>query len=164
MKFEILVDKSESVTKCTILPLEYRADFEIRRFTRNRPIAPLSGDFLLHPEGRLLTSPADVSPQVGKISLIDCNWRRLGGILDHLERPWPELVRIPEDFVTAYPRRNKQGLDPENGLATIEALFIAAAFCGVWDETLLKEYYFAPRFLEMNKDIFYRYGLLRSRP
>ena len=164
MKFEILVDKSESVTKCTILPLEYRADFEIRRFTRNRPIAPLSGDFLLHPEGRLLSSPRDVNAPVSKISLIDCNWRRLGGIFEHLERPWPELVRIPEGFVTAYPRRNKQGLDPENGLATIEALFIAAAFCGVWDETLLKEYYFGPRFIEINRDTFVRFGLLRPGP
>lgn len=164
MKFEILVDKSESVTKCTILPLEYRTDFEIRRFTRNRPIASLSGDFLLHPEGRLLSSPRDVSTQVKKISLIDCNWRRLGGILDHLERPWPELVRIPEEFVTAYPRRNKQGLDPENGLATIEALFIAAAFSGVWDETLLKEYYFGSRFLEMNREMFTRFGLCHPAP
>ncbi len=165
MKFEILVDKTESVSKCTILPLEYRADFEIIRFSRNRPIAPLKGDFLLHPEGLLLDKIQDElrsrPTPVEKVSLIDCNWRRLSGILDLLEKPWPTLVRIPDGFTTAYPRRNKQGLDPENGLATIEALFIAAAFFGHWDETLLKEYYFASRFLEINHATFTKFGLGR---
>lgn len=163
MKFEILVDKSESVTKCTILPLEYRTDFEIVRFGRNRPIAALTGDFLLHPEGQLLSDVRVQGAKVEKISLIDCNWRWLPGILQHLAQPWPALVRIPEGFVTAYPRRNKEGRDPENGLATIEALFIAAAFLGRWDETLLKEYYFAGRFLEINCKTFAAFGLLNPQ-
>ncbi|TWW09502.1 hypothetical protein E3A20_13650, partial [Planctomyces bekefii] len=92
-------------------------------------------------------------------SAVDCVWRRLPQILRWIEQPWPRLVAIPQDFVTAYPRRNKQNLDPEGGLATIEALFIAAAFLKNWDLSLLKEYHFGPAFLEANGKTFEKYRL-----
>ena len=76
-----------------------------------------------------------------------------------MARPLPRLARIPDGFVTAYPRRNKEGNDPEAGLATIEALFIAAAFLGNWDESLLDKYHFQNSFLEINREIFERFGL-----
>ena len=76
--------------------------------------------------------------------------------------PLPELVRIPDGFQTSYLRRNKRNLDPDNGLATIEALFIAAAFLGEWDESLLREYAMGAEFLRVNAPQFERHGLGRA--
>lgn len=160
MRFEVLVDRSERPNKCTILPLEGKAEFDIVRFQRGKRLGPLTGEFLLHPEGesldvvvKTLTSPPE------SLSAIDCTWKKLPGILANLVRPWPRLVRIPQGFVTAYPRRNKAGKDPVEGLATIEALFIAAAFLSDWDATLFAKYRFAPEFLQLNMTVFANYGL-----
>ena len=92
-------------------------------------------------------------------STIDCNWKRLQGIVGRIAGPLPPRVRIPDGFRTAYLRRNKQNLDPDGGLATIEALFIASACLGVWDETLLAEYPMAAGFLDLNKALFESHGL-----
>lgn len=148
------------------MPLAYRQDFEIVRFPRGQPLPPLTGDLLLHHEGESLET---LAPKILgerranlKMSSIDSVWKRLPMILQWIEKPWPTLARIPDGFVTAYPRRNKQNLDPEGGLATIEALFIAAAFLGHWDESLLKEYHFGPTFLTDNRATFERYGVRPS--
>lgn len=162
MQFEVIVDRTERVQKCTILPLTYRDDFDIRRVRRGAPLDPLTGDLLLHPDGESL---AILGPELAaagsghRLSAIDCTWKQLAGFLECVPEPWPRLAAIPPGFVTAYPRKNKVNLDPDGGLATIEALFIAAAFLGVWDETLLAEYYFGPAFLEANREVFARYGL-----
>ncbi|GAC57084.1 hypothetical protein GOHSU_16_00405 [Gordonia hirsuta DSM 44140 = NBRC 16056] len=167
MQFEVVVDRTERVQKCTILPLAYRDDFEIRRVRRGAPVEPLTGDLLLHPDGESL---ATLGPRliaagpVGRLSAIDCIWKQLDGFLSCIGRPLPQPAAIPPGFVTAYPRKNKVDLDPDGGLATIEALFIAAAFLGVWDETLLAEYYFGPAFLEANREVFARYGLGPDAP
>lgn len=166
MQFEILVDRSEKVQKCTILPLEYRKDFRIVRFPRGVPLPPLDGDLLLHPDGEALDTLAPklkVDHPVTMLSSIDCVWKRLPNILRWVGTPLPRLAGIPKGFVTAYPRRNKENLDPEGGLATIEALFIAAAFLGTWDETLLAEYHWGAEFLALNGRTFAAFGLGQGR-
>jgi hypothetical protein len=79
--------------------------------------------------------------------------------MQRVSLPLPRLVRIPEGFTTAYARRNKEGKDPDAGLATIEALFIAAAFLGFWDESLLEKYYFKSEFLKGNEALWRKYRL-----
>ena len=166
MRYELLVDRTESPNKCSILPLSYRSDFRIVRFDRRYPIAALTGRVLLHPEGEVLEAPSAKATLAGDdafvLSAIDCNWKRLGRILAKVAAPLPPLVRIPDGFRTAYLRRNKRDEDPEQGLATIEAVFLAAAFLGNWDETLLKEYAVADEFLAANAAAFDRYGLRPS--
>ena len=175
--YELLVDRDEQAHKCTILPLAYRADFAIRRFHMKAALPPLRAELLLHMDGESLdllvpTLRAEraargggaAEPLVQSLALIDCVWKRCGRILELIERPLPRLARVPAGFLTAYPRRNKQNLDPADGLATIEALFIAAAFLDVWDESLLKEYHFGARFLAINVPVFARYGLGPPRP
>ena len=162
MRYEILVDRTERPQKCSILPLAYREDFRIVRFDRRYPIASLTGSLLLHPEGVPLSELAAEETPRGDfttLSAIDCNWIRLDAVLGKIVGPSPPRVRIPDGFQTAYRRRNKHDLDPERGLATIEALFIASAFLGVWDETLLQEYPTAAEFLSSNAALFERHGL-----
>jgi pre-rRNA-processing protein TSR3 len=157
MHYEILVDKLENPRKCTIAPLKGRVDFLFRYFSGNKPVAPFQADCLLHIDGDCLSEIPRGS--LGSLALIDCTWRKVPGVLQKLEAPLPKLVRIPEHFRTAYPRMNKAGLDPTGGLATIEALFIAAAFMGVWDISLLAHYHFKNQFLELNETLWEKYAL-----
>lgn len=162
LEYEFLVDRAEKPNKCTILPLESRRDFAIRRFARGRPIPRLTADLLLHLQGPPLPELGQALHRVRRLGLVDCHWHRLPLIVQQIEAPLPMLARIPDGFVTAYPRRNKQGLDPMGGLATIEAAFIAAAFLGVWDETLLERYHFASQFLAANASVFAAFGLSKA--
>lgn len=156
-RYEILLDKKENPRKCTIHPLKGRADFLIRPFSGNKPIAAFGADCLLHVDGENLAEIPKGSLQ--SLALIDCTWKKVFPTMQRVAKPLPKLVRIPDGFVTAYPRRNKEGNDPGEGLATIEALFIAAAFLGFWDETLLEKYYFKDAFLKENEALWKKYGL-----
>lgn len=157
LTFEILMDRKENPRKCTIHPLRERPDFLVRFFGSRPKIARFESDCLLHIDGEDL-SKIDHS-EIKSLGLIDCTWKKVAGCLQRLEKPFPRLVRIPEGFVTAYPRRNAEGKDPEAGLATVEALFIAAAFLGKWDETLLDHYYFKDSFLKLNELLWKQYKL-----
>ena len=174
-RYEILVDHSETANKCTILPLAYRGDFAIKRVRREKSAKSgqlqsslqLNSQVLLHPDGipldqfiqkrELCTA---VEPTVS-IAAVDCVWRRLSPILDQVTVPLPPLVSIPSGFVTAYPRTSKFNFDPTGGLATIEALFIAAAMFGNWDESLLREYFFGDLFIQLNTGTFMNFGVRR---
>lgn len=156
LHYEIIVDHGETANKCTIMPLQYREDFII---LQGRVRGPLTSSLLLHHEGVPFHQLDRSTRETKRVGVIDCVWRRLDPILEYLEKPLPTLVRIPDGFVTAYPRRSKKDFDPSGGLATIEAIFIAGAFLGHWDETLLREYFFAEQFLEMNDAVFRQYGV-----
>lgn len=157
LRFEVLMDKNENPRKCTIHPVKERADFHVRYFRGNRPIEKFESDCLLHVDGLDLSTLKEKN--LRSLALIDCTWRKVSGALQRVEGNLPTLVRIPEGFVTAYPRRNKEGKDPDAGLATIEALFIAAAFLGQWDETLLDKFHFKDKFLQDNEAAWKKYQL-----
>ena len=53
-------------------------------------------------------------------------------------------------FVTAYPRVSKLGTDPDNGLASIEALYIAYRLLGRPTVGLLDHYHWTGAFLTAN--------------
>ncbi|MFY7928821.1 MAG: hypothetical protein ACOVS5_08105 [Oligoflexus sp.] len=156
LTYDIIVDHTETANKCTILPLSYRSDFRIAR----KPKAfRWTADLLLHPEGQSLADFCRAPRPVRSLAAVDCVWRRLEPILRGIEGTPPHFVKIPEEFVTAYPRVSRKDFDPEGGLATIEAIFIAAAFVGVWDPSLLREYFFAERFLTINIEAFRHFGI-----
>jgi pre-rRNA-processing protein TSR3 len=164
-RFEVLVDRTERLGKCTILPLNAHPAVDIVRFPRGQKLPPLAGALLLHPAGAPLDElPRGAYGAAPVLSVIDCRWKRLPSIVRAITAPLPRLARIPDGFVTAYPRRNKKDLDPDAGLATIEAVFIAGAFLGRWDETLLAHYVFAAAFLAQNRSAFAHYGLLPIKP
>ncbi len=164
LSFEILIDHSETSNKCTILPLSYRPDFKITRFPRQITAKPprlrLQSQLLLHPAGTPINDYMRDRPAfAGSLAAIDCIWRRLDPIINAIANPLPLLVGLPPGFVTAYPRQSRHDFDPEGGLATIEALFIASALLGHWDETLLCEYFFGQTFLDLNHQRFAELGI-----
>ncbi len=154
--YEIFVDHGETPNRCTILPLAYRSDFTL---LKKKFIAPLASDVLLHPDGLSLHEFDRIQNPVSTIAAIDCVWKRLDPLLRSLPGKTPLKVKIPDGFVTAYPRVAKNNADPDGGFATIEAIFLAAAFLGEWDITLLREYYFAEDFLNRNADALKHYGI-----
>ena len=56
---------------------------------------------------------------------------------------------LPASIKTAYPRVSKMHNDP-SGLATVEALYAAMRFIGKVDPSVIRQYSFAKKFLEIN--------------
>lgn len=156
---EILIDHGETANKCTIVPLFDRPDFKIISVDNSPQPWVFESNFLLHHEGECLSRYRDSNKKKQSIALVDCIWKRLNPLLSRIQKPLPTFVSIPREFKTAYLRKSENQSDPEGGLATIEALFIAQALLGNWDLTLLSKYYFAKNFLELNHENFLRYGI-----
>ena len=161
LQYEVLMDKKENKRKCTLHPLSYRKDFSFSTFLPGMdPIESLKSEILLHVNGKDLREVLEERPSIGSIATIDCNWRKVEKTLNRVKKPWPILAKIPPGFLTAYPRKSKEeGIDPERGLASIEALFIATAFLSIWDLNLLKEFHFRDKFLQINEKNWKKYTL-----
>src|SRR5438552_9672916 len=140
----------ENPKKCTVLPLKGRADLVfLTHPVRQRP--DLCGYIRLAAEGPPL-SEADAACG---ILLIDASWRWAEAMTrDYLDVP----PRSLQGYHTAYPRTSKQGTDPANGLASVEALFLAYHILRRPTEGLLDHYRWAAEFLRANS-IGERWGL-----
>ncbi|MBI5365733.1 MAG: hypothetical protein HZA54_01745 [Planctomycetes bacterium] len=152
--FEIWVDAREQPQKCTVAPLRGRPDVILHRYHVEEPIR-LEARWLLHPDGVPLDRFARSAEAVActRLGVIDTTWRRVEGVLRRIVAPAPPArLAIPPGFVTAYPRRSKIVEDPEAGLASVEAIFLAAALLGHYDETLLEHYHWRAEFLARNRE------------
>lgn len=132
----------ENPRKCSIYPLRGRPDFVfLQHPVKERP--SLEGYLRLAAEGPVL-SEADAGCG---ILLLDGSWRWAAVMnRDFLDVP----PRSLHSWRTAYPRVSKRGTDPDNGLASIEALFLAYHLLGRPTDGLLDHYRWAAEFLEMN--------------
>lgn len=63
-----------------------------------------------------------------------------------VERTLPRAIR------TAYPRRQEDCIDPERGLASIEAIYVAYHLMGRSTQGLLDNYHWREAFLERNAE------------
>jgi pre-rRNA-processing protein TSR3 len=133
---------NENPKKCSVLPLAGRPDIVfLTHPVKERP--PLEGYIRLAAEGPELT-PAD---SAHGILLLDASWRRS----EALNRDFADVPpRSLHGYHTAYPRVSKHGTDPDNGLASIEALFMAYLILGRPTDGLLNHYRWAQDFLQRN--------------
>jgi pre-rRNA-processing protein TSR3 len=139
----IIRHSHENPRKCSILPLRGRPDLVfLRHPVTERP--PLAGYVRLAAEGPEL-SLADAGCGV---LLLDASWR------------WAEVMtrdfrdvppRSLHGYQTAYPRVSKRGTDPDNGLASVEALYVAYHILGRPTAGLLDHYRWAEEFLRQNR-------------
>jgi ribosome biogenesis protein Tsr3 len=159
MRYEVIIHPEETPNKCTIAPLADRFDFNLIRVKGASTLGPLKAQVLLHHEGESLLDLAKKLPEVDGIACVDCAWRHLDRLLMRIEKPLPGMARIPDGFLTAYPRHSRKMTDPSSGLATIEALFVASALLGNWDLSLLSAYHFGQRFIELNAEKFLALGI-----
>jgi rRNA small subunit aminocarboxypropyltransferase len=133
----------ENPRKCSILPLRGRSDLVIATYPAKK-LPALDNYVRLAAEGPEL-SPADAS---AGILLLDGSWRWA----DTMTRDFAHVPpRSLHGYVTAYPRVSKLGTDPDNGLASVEALFLAYHILGRPTEGLLDHYHWAEAFMEKNK-------------
>ena len=94
-----------------------------------------------------LGSPPLSLEDVGKpLVLLDCTWRLLPQLEACLEGT-PVRRSMPVDVCTAYPRVSKNFNDPNGGLASVEALYLAKRILGENDLSLLHEYIWKDQFL-----------------
>lgn len=144
----IIRDARESVKKCSVAPLKGSRDITIRGWHRDHPIE-VGGHTLLHPEGEPLTAADACRP----LLVVDSSWHHLAQV----SRDLTGIVMkrsIPPGFATAYPRKSRVFDDPETGLASVEALFVALVILGEWREELLNHYHFKDAFLRLNEPRF----------
>ena len=132
----------ENPRKCSVLPLRGRADLIFLPYpVRQRP--PLDGYVRLAADGPPLTA-ADAA---AGLLLLDGSWRWAAAMTrDFLDVPPRSLT----GWRTAYPRSSKLGTDPDNGLASVEALFVAYHLTGRPTAGLLDHYRWAAEFLRGN--------------
>ena len=132
----------ENPRKCSVLPLRGRPDLMFLPYpVKQRP--PLDGYIRLAADGPPL-SAADAS---FGLLLLDGSWRWAASMTR-------EFVEVPprslHGWRTAYPRSSKLGTDPDNGLASVEALYIAHHILGRPAAGLLDHYRWAAEFLRSN--------------
>jgi pre-rRNA-processing protein TSR3 len=138
----IVRDPRENPKKCTILPLRGRSDLIILSYPASSG-PDFAGYVRLAPEGPEL-SPADAS---SGLLLLDGSWRRAQAMTKAYQHiPTRSLT----GYRTAYPRVSKKGTDPSQGLATVEALFLAYHILRRPTAGVLDHYRWAEEFLRLN--------------
>lgn len=132
----------ENPRKCSILPLKGRPDLLFVTYPVTQ-VPLLRGYVRLAADG----PPLSADDAGCGILLLDGSWRRAEGMnRDFLDVPPRSLC----GYRTAYPRVSKHGTDPENGLASVEALYLAYHLLGRPTVGLLDHYRWAAEFLRLN--------------
>lgn len=141
----IIRHKRENLKKCSLRGLESRSDMIFFKYPfENLP--PLNNYVMLVMEGaeELKASDADKG-----LLLLDSTWRYLSKMIQAIPEPVEKRV-LPSGYRTAYPRRQDDCEDPERGLSTLEALYIAYTILDRPTEGLLDNYHWKDQFLILN--------------
>lgn len=139
----ILRDPRESAAKCSLTPLRGRPGVRFLTWKHDRRF-DVGARVLLHADGEEITAADADRP----LLLIDCAWRRVPTLLATCDGELA-LRRLPK-LATAYPRKSLTFADPDQGLASIEALYAALALLGRPRMDLLGDYRWAEQFLALN--------------
>ena len=138
----IIIHPKENRAKCSLEPLRGRADLRFLSYSAKRSM-DLPGYVRLSVEGPPLTA-ADADQG---ILLIDGSWRHAARMHTHFAAVPPRSLT---GFRTAYPRVSKIFDDPPEGLASVEALYIAYQILGRPTARLLDGYRWRDEFLSLN--------------
>lgn len=143
----IVVHPRENRRKCSVEPLRGKSGFKFQTFSGQQPLDLDPTQHVRLGLGGPLLSPADMS--YGLV-ILDGTWRWAAA----MEKVYSAIpVRSLPPWKTAYPRVSKVFEDPAAGLATIEALFAAYQALGRPTDTLLDQYQWKTRFLELNQEL-----------
>lgn len=132
----------ENPKKCSVLPLKGRPDVRFLGYPVAR-VPALDGYIRLAADG----PPLSAADRECGILLLDGSWRWADSMTAAFAHVPPRSL---SGYRTAYPRVSKRGTDPDNGLASIEALFLAYHILGRPTDGLLDAYRWAVEFLALN--------------
>lgn len=144
----VIRHRKENLKKCSLKGMESREDFLF--FSYPNPILPDLSSYLVLTLNAPPLSSADSSQG---LLLLDATWRYAEKMLSFV-KPYvqPSQFRsLPSEYRTAYPREQTDCPNPETGLASIEALYLAYALLGRDVTGLLENYYWKKPFLEINQ-------------
>ena len=141
IKTVIIRHPRERLSKCSLQPLVGRTEIT---FLKSSPRLKFdaTGYILLAVDEPELTPDDGGHP----LLLLDSTWRLLPDLEaclvgDPIRRSLPKWVK------TAYPRVSKIANDPDGGLASVEALYLARKLLGDDDISLLEKYHWKEEFL-----------------
>lgn len=139
----VLRHRRENLKKCSLRGLEQRPDFQFYTYPQAQ-LPDLKGYVMLSFEGELLSEKdADRG-----LFILDSTWR-YAPKMSQFVGPM-EVRSLPNHYRTAYPRRQDDCADPERGLASIEAVYIAYVLMGRDPVGLLDNYHWQENFLKLN--------------
>lgn len=146
----ILRHRRENLKKCSLRGLESREDCRFFSYPSTATLPDLTGYLLLAVGAPELTC-ADANRG---IFLVDATWRYASKMLAYVDgRSTMERRSIPRGFRTAYPRRQDDCPNPEEGLASVEALYVAYVVLGRDPGNMLDGYHWKEQFLELNREL-----------
>ena len=139
----VIRHRKENLKKCSLRGLEERSDFCFLSYPM-KTFPKLKNYFLLSFDGPQLS---EKDRDLGLL-LLDGTWR----YAEKMEANLPFLAALPKrslpkEIQTAYPRKQKDCPHPSQGLASIEAIFVAHLLLGRNIEGLLNHYHWKERFL-----------------
>ena len=148
MRTIILRHRRENLRKCSLSGLETREDLVFYTYPIDK-LPDLTGYIVLKVDAPPLTEE-----DRGKgLLLIDGTWRLAERMAKQLP-PGLEERSLPSGYRTAYPRRQTGCPSEEEGLSSIEALYLAHQFLNLSTEGLLDRYHWKEKFLSVNAPLF----------
>ena len=132
----------EKIRKCSLRFLHERPEMTFLRGNQGF-VFDATGFTLLAVDAEPLSTKDNERP----LLLLDSTWRWLPQLLACVSGE-PIHRSIPGNVRTAYPRISKVFEDPEAGLASIEALYLARKLLGDDDPSLLDGYHWKDQFLQ----------------
>jgi pre-rRNA-processing protein TSR3 len=144
----IIRHKRENLKKCSLRGLESSPHFSFFQYPV-KEIPDLSNYTLLTMDAPPLTA----NDSKNGLLILDATWRYAEQMLRQLEPYLKHTIRrsIPSSYRTSYPRRQHDCPEPDLGLASIEALYIAYRILGKNTEGILDHYYWKDHFLLNNE-------------
>jgi len=145
--FIVIRHRKENRKKCSLRGLEGRSDILFFEYPACVDLLPnLEQTILLDIDAEPLSSNDS-----GPFILLDGTWR----YASIMKKQIPHLKvckrrKIPDIWRTAYPRKQSEWVDPEQGLATVEAIYAASFITNTPMEGILDYYYWKEDFLEKN--------------
>jgi len=144
----ILRHTRENLKKCSLRGLEQRKDMIFLTYPSST-LPDLNNYCVLSMDAPVLT----VADAHLGLFLIDGTWRYAEKMDRSLPSPASFIRRsLPGHFRTSYPRRQLDCPDPERGLASVEALYLAYSILGRSTKGILDHYHWKELF-KANLDI-----------
>lgn len=138
--------RRENLKKCSLRGLESRSDTKFFKYPKDS-LPNLTGYLMLD----LDAPPLSAADSDKGLLILDGTWRYAEKMHNWVERQVIlEKRSLPGNFKTAYPRRQEDCADPERGLASVEAFYLAYIILGRSTEGILDHYYWKEDFLKLN--------------
>lgn len=140
--------RKENLKKCSLRGLESRTDFLFYSYPTTM-VPDLSNYIVLAIDAPLLKK----EDAHRGLFILDATWRYAEKMIKHVNTFDKVVYRsLPNHFRTAYPRQQTDCPDPERGLASVEAIYVAYQILGRDPSGLLDNYYWKDRFIAMNAE------------